>query len=454
MSMVNAEVGASNRANRPTNVRFQVLASACILAVITYLHRVGFATASAEFREPLGLDQSHLGDLMAAFMIAYGVFEVPWGLFGDRFGVRNLLACVVLGGSLTTAAIALVVWMPPGVSWTVGYLLVIRFLFGAFQAGTFPAISRMMADWMPTSERGTAQGMIWTSSRLGGALAPLILVPLFHAIGEWRTPLVLLAGLGIAWLAVFRPWFRNQPDEMRQVNPAECKLIHAGRATRSLSAHANVPWGTMFRSRSVWALCLMYGTLGYSGNFFLTLLPDYLRTYRGFSPDTAKWLSSLPFACGVMACLVGGFLSDVIIRRTQSRRWGRRIVGLTGTTLGAVAILLTLQVQDPIILGILLCCTMVGNDLAMAPSWAAAADIGEEFTGTLSGLMNMTASFAGALAAMVTGRLFKSGDLTTPFILFAISYAIGTLCWLGVNTGKTLKQREQAHLNKSGIAEA
>ncbi len=96
-------------------------------------------------------------------------------------------------------------------------------------------------------------------------------------------------------------------------------------------------------------LCLMYGCLGYSGNFFLTLLPDYLRTNRGLSPDTAQWLSSLPFACGVIACFGGGAISDAIIRRTGDRTRGRHIVGAAGMALAASAILGTLWVRDPVL---------------------------------------------------------------------------------------------------------
>src|SRR6516164_250457 len=92
-------------AERPTRVRYQVLGAACSLAVITYIHRVGFATASAEFKTPLGLTDTHIGWLMAAFMIGYGVFEMPWGFLADRFGVRNVLAVIVLGGSVSTAAV-------------------------------------------------------------------------------------------------------------------------------------------------------------------------------------------------------------------------------------------------------------------------------------------------------------------------------------------------------------
>jgi sugar phosphate permease len=318
------------------------------------------------------------------------------------------------------------------------FLVSARFLFGAFQAGTFPSISRMTADWLPTTERGSAQGLIWTSSRLGGAAAPLILVPLFHAVGEWRTPLVGVAALGVLWMVAFRSWYRDRPEEMKRVNAEELQLIEAGRSGRARSSHSNVPWKRMARSRSVWVLCLMYGSLGYSGNFFLTLLPDYLKSYRSLDGDTAKWLSSLPFACGVVACLLGGWASDRIIARMGNRRWGRRIMGSLGTSLAALCIVATLGVDEPILLGFLLCATMFGNDLSMAPSWAAAADIGEEHTGTLSGLMNMTASFSGALAAMVTGRLFKAGYLELPFLLFAASYAVGTLCWMGVDARSNL----------------
>ena len=148
-----------SREDRPTWVRYQVLASACTLAVITYLHRVGFATAWAEFKTPLGLSDDDLGRVMAAFMIGYGLFEMPWGFLGDRFGVRHAVAAIVLGGSILTALLVLVAFLPPQAVLIVGFLVVARFLFGASQAGTFPSISRMMGDWMPSSERGSAQAV-------------------------------------------------------------------------------------------------------------------------------------------------------------------------------------------------------------------------------------------------------------------------------------------------------
>jgi MFS transporter, ACS family, glucarate transporter len=427
-----------SREDRPTWVRYQVLASACTLAVITYLHRVGFATAWAEFKVPLGLSDDDLGRVMAAFMIGYGLFEMPWGFLGDRFGVRHAVAAIVLGGSILTALLVLVAFLPPQAILIVGFLVVIRFLFGAFQAGTFPSISRMMADWMPSTERGSAQGAIWMSSRLGGAIAPLLLVGLFAAVGDWKLPVVLLGLLGIFWCALFWPWFRNQPEDMPSVNESERKRIVLGRAHHAgKGGHGAVPWAIMAQSKSVWSLCLMYGFLGFSGNFYLTLLPTYLKHHRHLDSQATAWLSSLPFAFGVIACLVGGSLSDAIIRR-WGKAWSRRLVGVTGLALAGIAIVLVPWAKDTVTLGFLLTLAFFGNDLAMAPAWAAAADIGGRFTGVLSGTMNMMASFMAALEARWLGGLLERHDLVLPFVLLACSYALGAFSWVGVDIRKTL----------------
>ena len=303
---------------RPTHVRFQVLAAACSLAVITYIHRVGFATVSAEIKEPLGLSDQHLGYMMAAFLIGYGLFEIPWGLLGDRLGVRNTLTAIIVGGSALTACLTLAVFLPRHVLLLVVFLMLLRFGFGAFQAGTFPSISRMMADWMPTTERGRGQGTIWMSTRIGGAIAPNLLVWLFWALGNWNSPLILVSILGLAWGICFWPWYRNLPEETSRVNLAERQLIESGRGPREDVGHGEIPWVRMLRTKSVWALCLMYGFLGFSGNFYLTLLPTYLKHHRHLSSDVTSQLTSLPFALGVVACFAGGSFSDLVIRRGAS----------------------------------------------------------------------------------------------------------------------------------------
>src|SRR5262245_4924376 len=138
----------STPAPRPTRVRYQVLAVACSLAVLTYVQRQGFVAGTPYLKRDLGLNDEQMGFLAAVWLVAYGLFQVPGGLLGDRLGARHLLTALALGWSLLVGVVALTVTLPPG-SWVVfGVLLALRFLFGAFQAGGFPILARVIADWM------------------------------------------------------------------------------------------------------------------------------------------------------------------------------------------------------------------------------------------------------------------------------------------------------------------
>jgi sugar phosphate permease len=445
-------VEESQAAVPPTRVRFQVLAAACSVAVVSYVHRVGFASASTEIMSDLCLSSKDLGYLMTAFLLAYGGFEVPGGLLGDRFGVRHLLTILVFGWSLMTGALTFVVWLPAMWAAQFYFLWVLRFLFGMFQAGGFPSLARMTADWMPVPERGTAQGLIWMSSRLGGALIPLLLGVLI-SLGGWKSALWIVTELGLLWCIWFWPWFRNRPEEMPKVNSAERDLIRSGRAGKP-PAHAHLAWSTMFRSPSVWGLCLMYGSGGFAASFFVTMLPDYLQNHRGYTREQTQWLTSLPLACGIVACVAGGFLSDWLIRRWGNRKWGRRLNGAVGLTLAGVAILSTIWVHNIWLLGALLCFTFFCNDMNMGPAWAACADIGERYAGTLGGAMNMIGNLSAAVMTTVTGILLARRELPFEigavrflgrdllFIIFGCCFGLAALCWLLVDATKPLTSHE------------
>lgn len=423
-----------------SRVRFLVLGAACVLAIITYIHRAGFQSISTELLNDLRMDIRHLSYMTVAFMVAYGLFEVPWGWLGDRFGSKHLLMAVVLGGSAMTAGVGLAGWLPKVLAVQLGFLLVLRFLFGVFQAGTFPLLSRVMADWMPTTERGLAQGCIWMASRVGGMLAPILMVGLLEGLGNWRYPLAIGGGLGLFWCLAVWPWFRDRPEQSPWVNETELGLITSGRASKKPASHHGAPWGAMLRSTNVWALWMMYGFLGYSGNFFMFLNANYLEDYRHFDKDTAKWLTVVPFSFGVLACVSGGVLSDRILRHSRHRRWGRRLVGGFGMALAGTMILLTPWVESAIGIGVVYALIFIGNDLAMGPAWAAASDIGERHAGTLAGAMNMMASLMAAVAAIVTGELLHRDSLTLPFVIFSASYFLGALCWLRVDVTETIPQ--------------
>jgi sugar phosphate permease len=194
----------------------------------------------------------------------------------------------------------------------------------------------------------------------------------------------------------------------------------------------------------------MYGFVGFGGNFFTNLLPLYLRDHRRLSPEATAWLSGLPLGLGIASCLLGGIVSDWLIRRTGSRRWGRRLVSLIGLALAGLALVSTLWVEEAWLLGILLSAAFSLGDANMGPAWAACADVGERYAGTLSGAMNMMGSLAGAAGMAVAGALMKRHQDTTLFIVFACSYALAALCWLAVDVTRPLVPRRFTSPDSAG----
>jgi ACS family glucarate transporter-like MFS transporter len=471
---------------RPTHVRYLVLACAAFLALMAYVLRLSFSFLAPDLKQSLHLDVRQVGYLMAVWLYAYGAFEVPWGVLGDRYGVRHLLTLIGIASALLTGAVALVVFLPADSVQPFLFLFLLRGLFGFFQAGLFPQISRMMTDWLPQRERATGQGIIWMASRFGGALAPFLLAALTLTLGSWSvkpqlpalaantvaslsTPgldsgvtqvlalkryqdaltlagwpraLWVLAALGSLGGVVFWLWFRNRPAQMKRVNAAELEWIAAGRPPAA-PGPTRVPWGRILRSPSVWALCGLYGCGGFAANFFVTFLPTYLRDHRHLTPDVTKWLSSLPLACGIPACLLGGVLSDAIIRHTGNRKWGRRLSGMVGAAGAGLALLSTIWVQDVVALGVLLCLAFFCNDLGMGPAWAACSDVGERFAGTVGGKMNMIGNIAGGVGSMVVGHLLHTGQVTLVFVVFACSFWLGALCWLSLDVTRPITAEKQ-----------
>jgi sugar phosphate permease len=435
-----------------SNVRYQVLAVACTLALLTYVHRLGFVVGNNEIKDGLGLSKSQMGNLASAFLVAYALFQVPGGLLGDRWGGRHTLTILVLAWSLLTGAVALAAALPPDPMLAFLFLLGVRFLFGMFQAGGFPTLARVLTDWMPLKRRAFAQGMTWTFSRLGGAFVPFLFLWLFNRFGTWTMPFWMMAGLGVIWALLFWPWFRNRPDEMRAVNAAEISLIESGRVAGA-DRPGPVPWFALLGSVSVWSLALMYGFVGFAGNFITNLLPLYLGQERHLTRAETMQLSAVPLACGAVSCVLGGFLSDWCVRKWGSRKWGRRLVGMVGVACAGLTLLSTLWVDELWLLALLLGASFFFNDLMMGPAWAACADIGERYAGTLSGTMNMLGSLAGAVGTSFAGDQFDVGNNDRVFVVFACSYGLAALCWLGVNAAKPLMMQPSSPVPGKGVGD-
>ncbi|HJZ57672.1 MAG TPA: MFS transporter, partial [Gemmataceae bacterium] len=199
--------------------------------------------AGPAIQADLGLTNRQLGYALMAFTVAYALFEVPTGRLGDRIGPRAVLTRVVVWRSAFTAL--------TGACAGLVSLVVVRFLFGAGEAGAYPNTARVLSRWFPAAERGRVTGLMLTCAQLGGAAALALTAALIWLVG-WRWAFVAFGLVGFAWAAGFRQWFRDDPADHPKVNAAELALIRAG--TAAGRPHGRIPWRAVARCPGVWRL--------------------------------------------------------------------------------------------------------------------------------------------------------------------------------------------------------
>jgi ACS family glucarate transporter-like MFS transporter len=397
---------------KPTHTRYWVVVFALALAMIMYVQRVAISQAIVPISADLHLNKAQTGVVLGAFGLSYALFEIPMGLLGDRLGVRWVLSQLVLIWSIFTAL--------TGAAWNLVSLWAIRFLFGAGEAGCFPNLTRMLSAWLPLSERVKAQAVMWAFGRWGGALAPPVAFFVIYHFG-WRLGFVALAMIGVAWVAAFLPWFRNDPAQHKGVNAAELALLEEG---RELVLHERgIPWYRLLLQKDIFFLGLQYFGFSYTWYFYVTWLPTWLQQSRGLAPGVAATYAMVPLAFGGLGSIVSGFLPLSI-----PRKW----VAVGGFL--ATAILITLIANMP---GVALPMLLMGvasftSDLTMPISWNTCVEIGKEYTATVSSTMNMLGNFAGFVAPVVFGFILQGTNNNWAIVMYTMAAAavVSGGCWL------------------------
>jgi MFS transporter, ACS family, glucarate transporter len=407
-------------APRPSRARHVVLGFALAVMGVAYLDRVAIAMAAPAMQADLGLTDSQLGYVFSSFTLAYALFEVPSGWLADRFGARWMLTRIVLWWSAMTAA--------TGAATGFASLLGIRWLFGMGEAGVLPSLSRAFSRWLPARDRGRAFGLTLMAAALGGAATQPIVAALLERM-SWRHAFPIFGAVGVVWAAAWFLWFRDDPHEHRGVNAAELGLIGCEPET----PHPRVPWRKLLRSRGLLALCAMYFGAIYGWYFYITWLPSYLLRGRGFDVHATGWLASLPLLGIAGGALVGGWLSDALVRRFGLRA-GLRGPGLVGLPLAALCVLGAIATPDGRSALFLLAGAAGSAALGIAPAWNVCLAIGGRHAGVVSGAMNTFGNLGGALSPVVMGTVldaFGSWDLSLYSV--AALYGLAALCWLGID---------------------
>jgi len=402
------------------------------LAVITYLDRVCISVAGPRIQEYMRIGPQQWGWVVGVFAFAYAVFEIPGGWMADRFGPRLILTRIVLWWSAFTAL--------TGAVSSFSLLLLTRFWFGAGEAGAFPNAAATIAAWFPAKERGRAFGFLSMAMQVGGALSPLLVVPLQMRYG-WRASFYVFATVGAAWAIVWFVWFRNTPMEKRGVTRSElAEIVATDRHEQGL------PWSVAVRSGNFWAILLMALTYGYGSYFFVAWLHTYLVRARNFS-ERDLLLSTLPFIFGGCANVASGVTSDFLLKHFGLKA-ARRRVGIIGLASGGLFALLAAFTSSKVGTLLLLCFSFAGISFNQSMTFPICIDVARKSPGSMGGAMNMAAQVGGFLSGVVFGYVAKiSGSYDRPLILMALVVGSGALLWLKIDPTKELApelQQEQA----------
>jgi ACS family glucarate transporter-like MFS transporter len=357
------------------------------------------------------LSDTAMGLTFSAFALGYAAAQIPCGWLADRLGPRLVLTCVVTLWSAMTAL--------TGAAWNLASLVTARFLFGISEAGAFPGSARAICNWLPAGERGRANGILFSGSRLGGAVSfPLLAWML--ARWKWRISFRILGVLGLAWALFWAIWFRNYPGAGREK--------HSGAPTEEAGG------GRSDQSHPVPVTLAMVQYFASNFTFFIGLswMLPYLKKQFQLSDGQAAALAMAPLLAGTLSQWTAGWLVDALYR-SGHRVWSRRIPAMLGFAISTAGLLALTQAGTPLAASACFTLAVFGSDMTVSPSWVFCADIAGQRAGSVSGAMNMVGnlgSFASANAFPILNS--ATGSAAAYFWAAAALNAIGIGCWLSM----------------------
>ncbi|MCG8528992.1 MAG: MFS transporter [Opitutales bacterium] len=406
--------------------RYWILFLMVLLGVITFLDRVAIATAGPRMMEDLNISPSDWGLVLSSFVLSYSLFQIPLGALGDKWGQRWVLAGIVIWWSFFTGLTGLVAGL--------GVLLVVRFMFGVGEAGAYPCMSASIAKWFPSSERGIAQGFIWGASRAGGALAPVMMIPLMATAG-WRAAFIILGMIGLVWGVLWILFYRDKKPQETAGAKVEVET----------QAKVKIPWNRFLRNPQFWLILGMYWFYVWGSWFYFSWLHVYLVKGRGLTEVEMGFAASAPFVLGMISNVLGGFASDYLSKKF-GLKVGRRLIG--GVCLGLSAILLAFAGALPgkWMTVALLAISFGVMDFMLPSAWALCLDVGKNYAGAISGAMNTAGNFGGFLCALLFGYVVEwfGGDYNMPLYFIAGMLAVSSFLFLKIDPTRELAPEAEA----------
>jgi ACS family glucarate transporter-like MFS transporter len=411
-----------------------------VLSAVAFLDRVNISIAGGSIAAEFGLTNVQLGWVFSSFLLGYALFQTPGGWLSDRLGPRRVLTAGVIWWGIFTALTAVV---PSKLGGALLFFVAMRFLLGAGEAIIYPASNRFVSWWIPTQERGIANGIIFAGVGVGaGITPPAISYVMVHYGWRWSFWLSAIVGLlaGVVWFMVAR----DKPEEHSSVSQAELAIIKAGRTlapeattTESMAGGRLLKWSTILQSKNVWAVTFSYFCYGYVAWIFFSWFYIYLATVRGLNLKASAFYATLPFLAMAVCCPLGGAIADRLTR-WHGKRIGRCGIAVVAMGLTSIFLLLGSRVASARLASVVLAGGAGALYLSQSSFWSVTADIGAGSSGSVSGLMNMGAQLGGAVTASLTPAIAARYSWSASFYVAAILAGLGAMAWLMVNPERSL----------------
>ena len=433
--------------NRASRVRWLLVFWLFVLSGISYLDRVNIAIAGSSLAEEYHLSQVRLGWVFTAFLLGYALFQTPGGWLVDRYGPRRVLTGGVVWWGIFTALTAS---LPTKVWGAVFFFILVRFLLGAGEAIIYPSSNQFVSQWIPSQERGKANGLIFAGVGAGAGMAPVFVSYVMVHYG-WRSSFWICAVIGLLAGIVWYLIARDKPEGHPFVNSAEISFIQKDRAATALAdsstnisapkdeagSSVHISWRSILTSKSILAVTASYFCFGYVAWIFFSWFYIYLAKVRGLDLKASAFYSTLPPLAIVACSLCGGAINDAL-SRAYGKRVGRCGVAFVALLLAAVFLVVGSRAASASVAGIVLSGGAGALYLSQSSYWSVTADIAGESAGAASGFMNMGGQFGGALTASLTPAIAQQYGWTSSFLVAAVLSVAGAMAWLVVHPERRL----------------
>ncbi len=424
-------------------LRFFLALLLCALSGIAFLDRTNVSIAGLQIGNEFGLGNQELGWIFSAFLLGYAGFQIPAGWLAVRFGPRRMLTLGAIWWSLATISVAI---LPTGFSGAVLLLIGARLLLGAGEASVYPAASQFVAHWIPMSERGFVNGLIFAGVGAGSGLTPPLLNWIIGHDG-WRSAFYFSALCSLVMGAIWWISSRDFPEEHPNISRTELQEIEAGLSANLTPAknhgvHASpISWRMFFTRPDLPALMVGYFCFGYVSWIYFSWFFLYMAQVRGFDLKASSRIAMLPFLSMTFCCLAGGALSDWLSKR-HGLRLGRCWQATVAMLMTGVFLLIGSRTQSPLLAGVILACGAGALYFSQSSFWSVAIDIAGPSSGLFSSITNMSGQIGGAITASLTPYIATHFGWTTSFAVAAGFSAVGALCWTVVHPERPLEVKE------------